>query len=154
MSPRALSALPIAGIVLALAPASASADKLFTGETQQDRPAVVRTGADGVVNLARVTWKTSRCRTDADLQLTTGFRPPFDSATPDAFSDVGTYTHRLRGGIRIRVTPTITGTRIADAAGERWRGTFRATAVVRRDGRVIDRCTQRQVGWTALLRGA
>jgi hypothetical protein len=153
---RAVLTISAAFAAAAAAPAAASADTLFTGKTQQNRPVTVRTGADGVVNLARLTWKTARCRTDNELQLVTGFRPTFDTATTEAFGDSGSYTARLRGGIRIRVTPTISGRRVvdpADPAKVSWQGTFRATAVVRRNGRVIDRCTQRSVGWTAIKRG-
>jgi hypothetical protein len=83
------------------------------------------------------------------LQDRTVFRPPFDSVTADAFADAGTYRLRGRGGIRIRITIGVKGQRIATRRPEAWRGTVQAFAVVRRNGRTIDRCGLRAIGWTA-----
>jgi hypothetical protein len=152
---RRLLTIPAAGLAAAALAAPAQADTLFTGRSQQDRPVTVRTGADGVVNLFRVTWRTRRCRGGEYLQDRTDFRPPFDSATGDVFGDRGSYTLRQRGGIRIRVTIDVSGRRIADPANpavSSWQGTVKSTGVVRRSGRVIDRCTLRSIGWTATQR--
>jgi hypothetical protein len=147
--------IPAACLAAAVLAAPAQADTLFTGKSQQDRPVTVRVGDDGAVNLFRVTWRTRRCQGGEFLQDRTDFRPPFDSATGDAFQDKGTYTLRQRGGIRIRVTIDVSGRRIADPANpavSSWQGTVKSTGVVRRNGRVIDRCTLRSIGWTALQR--
>jgi hypothetical protein len=155
MKRQALLTIPAALVAVALGPAPASAAKLFTGETQQDRKITVRIGDDGRVNLARVSWRTRRCRTGEYLQDTTEFRQPFDGATPDAFNDVGTYSIRQRGGYRIRVSITLDGERVVDPANpaaESWRGTVKTTATIRRNGRTIDRCTLRSTGWTAVRR--
>ncbi len=141
---------------LAAVPSPAAADQLFTGRTQQDRPATVRIGDDGVVNLVRIQWRTRRCSLSGSfLQNVTGFRRPFDSATPDAFADQGSYTERDPGGIRIRITTTLNGRRVVDPANPAavtWQGTLKASAVVRRRGRVIDRCVLRSTGFTAQRR--
>jgi len=149
---RAVLALFAACAAAALAPSPASAARTFTGTTQQDRPITVRVGDDGLVSFVRVAWRTRRCRSGEFLQDRTDFRSPFDAATADAFSDAGTYTLRQRGGYRIRVTITVGGRRIvdpADPAAESWQGTVRSTATVRRNGRTVDRCLLRSIGWTA-----
>ena len=157
MSRRA--ALTISAVLAgaaAAAPATASADQLFTGKTQQDRPATVRIGDDGIVNLVRITWRTRRCSlSGSTLRNTTAFRPPFDSATPDAFADQGAYTVRDPNRVRIRITTTLNGRRVVDPANPAsvtWQGTLAAKAVVRRSGRVIDRCRLRSTGFTAFPR--
>ena len=152
MTKRAVLTTAAVLATVAAVPATASAEKTFTGKTQQDRPITVRVGDDGVVNNVRVSWRTRRCRSGEFLQDRTDFRPPFDTGTVDAFDDVGTYSLRQRGGYRIRITITLTGKRIVDPANpaaEQWQGTVRSTAVVRRNGRTIDRCSLRSIGWTA-----
>ena len=152
MTKRAVLMIPAVLATVAVAPAPASAAKTFTGKTQQNRPITVRVGDDGIVDNVRVSWRTRRCRSGEFLQDRTDFRPPFDTATVDAFDDVGTYRLRQRGGYRIRITITLTGKRIVDPASpaaEKWQGTVRSTAVVRRNGRTIDRCSLRSIGWTA-----
>ena len=153
MTYRALLTTAVLGAALA-APAPALATKTFSGKTQQDRGASVTVGDDGVVQRVSVGWRSRRCQRGNFLQDKTDFRPPFDSATPEAFSDEGTYTLRQRGGYRIRVTITLTGKHLLDPAnpaGEAWQGTIRASTVVRRNGRTIDRCPLRSIGWTATL---
>ncbi len=39
----------------------------------------------------------------------------------------------------------------ANPAAESWSGTLRANVVVRRRGRIIDRCRLRQINWNATL---
>ncbi len=152
MTKRAALTISAALAAVAVAPSPASAAKSFAGKTQQDRPVTVRVGDDGIVSLVRITWRTRRCRSGEFLQDRTDFRAPFDSATVDAFADRGAYSLRQRGGYRIRVTIDLTGKRIVDPANpaaERWQGTLRSTAVVRRNGRTVDRCSLRSIGWTA-----
>ena len=142
------AALAVAGV----AAPSASAAKTFAGKTQQDRKVTVAIGDDGLMTETRIAWRTRRCRSGEFLQDRTVFRPPIDANTPDAFSDAGTYTLRQRGRIRIRVSISLTGRRVVDPANpaaESWQGTLKATAVVRRNGRRIDRCRLRSIGWTA-----
>ncbi len=155
MTKRAVLTAAAACAAVAVVPSSASAAKSFSGKTQQDRAITVRVGDDGIVNFVRVAWRTRRCRSGEFLQDRTDFRPPFDGATADAFDDKGTYTLRQRGGIRIRVTIDVSGRRIADPANpavSSWQGTVKSTGVVRRSGKVIDRCTLRSIGWTATQR--
>jgi hypothetical protein len=43
----------------------------------------------------------------------------------------------------------VRGTRIADARGERWRGTFRAKVLVTRRGQYVDTCRTGRLRFTA-----
>jgi hypothetical protein len=146
------------GAALALivsVPADALAAKTFRGKTQQGRGASLTVGDDGAVQRVGLVWKAIRCRDRRSTYSTnTEFRPPFDSATPDAFTDAGPYSERDRGGIRSRITVTVNGQRQLDPsnpAAETWTGTLRATVVVRRRGRVIDRCRLPSIGWRVKL---
>lgn len=152
MTRRAVLTFSAALAVVGIAAPPASAAKTFAGETQQDRKVTVAIGDDGLMTQTRIAWRTRRCRSGEFLRDRTVFRPPIDVNTPDAFSDAGRYTLRQRGGIRIRVDIALTGKRVVDPANpaaESWRGTLKATAIVRRNGRRIDRCKLRSIGWTA-----
>ena len=152
MTRRAVLTFSAALAAAGVAAPSASAAKTFAGKTQQDRKVTVAIGDDGLMTETRIAWRTRRCRSGEFLQDRTVFRPPIDANTPDAFSDAGTYTLRQRGRIRIRVSISLTGRRVVDPANpaaESWQGTLKATAVVRRNGRRIDRCRLRSIGWTA-----
>ena len=155
MTARSVLTLAATGAVaLAAAPAAGAQEQTFTGKTHQDRPVTLRTTPDGVVQFVRIAWRTRRCQKGgASLTDRTDFRPPLDDNAPHALGDRGSYTVRQRGGIRIRVTVTVTGEHVPDpanaAAPGSWRGTIKASTVVRRRGRVIDRCSLRSIGWTA-----
>ena len=139
----------------AVVPATAAADKTFTGKTAQNRSLTVKTGDDNVLKSFRINWITRTCKLSGSrFQHITGFRPPFDVATPDGFNDAGAFTVADRGGIRSRVKITLTGTHAFDPAvpaAESWSGTLKANVVVRRRGKVIDRCNLRRINWTAGL---
>jgi hypothetical protein len=148
--------LTTAAVAAALvAPGEAAAVKRFVGQTEQGRTINLTIGDDNLLLTARVNWITRRCaQSGARFQHITGFRRPFDEATPDFFRDAGPFTVRDRGGIRSRVRIVLAGRRTfdpADPAAESWSGVLRATVVVRRRGRVIDRCRLRPIDWTAML---
>jgi hypothetical protein len=67
---------------------------------------------------------------------------------PDAFYDAGTYRGRTPDGYRLRFTGSIRATRIADARGERWRGTFRMKVLVTRRGNYVDTCRTGRLRFT------
>lgn len=138
-----------------IAPSQAAADKSFAGKTVQNRSVSLTTGDDNVLKTFRVNWITRRCALSGSrFQHITAFRPPFDSATPDAFTDAGSFTVRDRGRIRSRVKMTITGQHSFDPAvpeAEKWFGTLKASVVVRRRGKVIDRCRLKSTNWEAGL---
>ena len=152
-TPLLLTAAVLA--VALVAPSQAAADKSFAGKTAQNRSVSLTTGDDNVLKTFRVNWLTRKCALSGSrFQHITRFRPPFDSATPDAFTDAGSFTVADRGRIRSRVTMTITGQHAFDPAvpeAEKWFGTLKAKVVVRRRGKVIDRCTLRSTNWEAGL---
>ena len=157
MSREAVLTSSAALAVAAFVPAPALAAKTFKGETQQNRNVMVKVGDDGVVTRFRIDWRTRDCDLDdATLRDQTTFRPPFDTATPEAFADEGRYTARDKGRKRITTTVKLDGRRVVDPgdpAAESWQGTFEATAVVRRRGKVIDRCRLKSTGWSAAPTG-
>ena len=138
-----------------VAPSEAAAVKNFSGKTQQNRSINLSIGDDQLLETARINWITRRCaQSGSRFQHITAFRRPYDSATPDAFTDAGSFTVRDRGRIRSRVRITFAGQRTfdpANPAAETWNGTLKANVVVRRRGRVIDRCRLREITWTATL---
>ena len=124
---------PLLLTILALlaAPAAASAEKL-KGSTSQGRKASLTTDADGVAKKAEVGWKAD-CSGDATLTDTTGI----------TFGDDGDlivvddYTINDDNGIKIDVSFSYKAKR--KGAGS-YKGDFRATGVVRRNGKKIDTC--------------
>jgi tRNA/tmRNA/rRNA uracil-C5-methylase (TrmA/RlmC/RlmD family) len=142
----------VAGLI---APAQAAAIKKFTGKTQQNRTINLTIGDDGTLESGNINWITRRCaQSGSRFQNITRFTGPYDQDTPEAFSDSGAYTVRDRGRIRSRVSVTLSGQHFfdpANPAAEKWVGTFKATVVVRRRGRVIDRCRLRSTTWEAGL---
>jgi hypothetical protein len=132
--------------VLSAAAASAAEAKVFRGKTNQGRPASVVIGSDGLLRAARVNWR-ARCRFGRTRDKTM-FTRPHDESTPDAFFDAGVYRRQDASGYRLRFTVSVRGTRIADARGERWRGTFRAKVLVTRRGRYVDTCRTGRLRFT------
>jgi hypothetical protein len=141
--PIALAAL---SMLLFVAAATAAEAKVFRGKTSQGRPASVVIGSDGLLRTARVNWR-ARCR-KGRFREKTAFTRPHDQSSPDAFLDEGTYRRRDAGGFRLRITVAIRGTRLADARGERWRGTFRAKVLVTKRGRYVDTCRSGRLRFT------
>ena len=154
MHTRTAVLLAVLGTALAV-PSTALADKSFKGKTAQDRSVSLTTGDDNVLKTFRVNWVTRKCaQSGSRFQHITPFRAPYDLANGDEFRDAGAFTVRDDGGIRSRVKITITGRHAFDAANpaaENWFGTVKASIVVRRRGRVIDRCNLRSTTWEAAL---
>ena len=152
---RRSSAVLGAGLVAAAlaVPSDAAAVKRFEGKTQQGRTVKLTIGDDGLLQSARINWVTKACSLSGSrFQHLTGFRPPFDSTTADAFTDAGSFTEPDKGGFRSRVTVTFSGSRAVDPANpaaETWSGTFSAKVVVRKRGKVVDRCTRKSITWSA-----
>ena len=147
--------LTTAALAAALvAPSNAAAVKDFRGKTPQNRTITLRIGDNNLLQTLRINWITRRCaQSGSRFQNITRLRPPLDESTPDAWRDAGAYTVR-EGRIRSRVRIAMSGTRSFDPANpgaEAWNGTVRATVVVRRGARIIDRCRLRQMTWTATL---
>jgi hypothetical protein len=142
-APRTAAACAAAVAILVAAPAQADA-KLWKGKTKQGRLASVRTGGDGVVNRVRIRWKAT-CKGSTRTGQTV-FAPPLDSAGTSSFADAGTSRFNLGGGVRSRDTVSVAGTL---SARGRWHGTFEMRSVLRRRGKVFDRCRVRSETWSA-----
>ncbi len=122
------------------------ADIRFEGRTNQGRLALLVAEDDGVPKRGLIRWHT-RCRRGGRVVQGTGFSRPLDLATRRRIRDVGTYrTRRYPGGVRLTVRARITGRKVGP---RRWVGRFGAWAVVRRRGRVVNRCAVR-VRWRAV----
>ena len=142
-----LIGLAFLSMAMFVAAAASAEAKVFRGKTNQGRPASVVIGSDNLLRAARVNWR-ARCRFGRahDKSL---FIRPHDQSSPDAFFDAGVYRRRDDEGYRLRFTVSVRGTRIADARGERWRGTFRAKVLVTKRGQYVDTCRTGRLRFTA-----
>lgn len=138
-----LAVLAVAVALLGL-PAGALADVRFRGESSQGRRVLVISEENGVPKRAWIRWRADCRRPGFRVLESTSFRTPMELSTRRRFRDNGSYTLRTPNGFRIRITPVISGRKVAP---RRWAGRFRATAVVRRAGRVRDRCSVSGVSW-------
>lgn len=135
-------ALTVVVAAVLVAPTAADA-RTWRGKTTQGRAVTVATGADGLVERVRVSWRAP-CRKGRYVSRTL-FLPPFDVSEQARFEDAGSYRSRVEGGYRARHRVLVRGRR----DGDRWRGTFRVRTRVLREGRLVDRCGLRRVRWTA-----
>jgi hypothetical protein len=138
---------PLAAVAgLAALAGPAAADIRFEGRTSQGLRVAVVAEDDGVPKRGRIAWR-GRCRPSGALVTErTGFRRPLDMSGRRRFRDAGSYRVRYRSGERVRFTVRMSGRK---AGPRRWAGRFQVLAVVRRGGRVIDRCSARGVRWAA-----
>jgi hypothetical protein len=140
----------LAGLVTAALlafPAVAAADIRFQGESSQGRQVLVVAEDDGVPKRARIAWRADCRRPGFRVLESTTFRTPFELSTRRRFRDNGSYRLRAPNGYRLTLTPTISGRKVAP---RRWAGRFRASVVVRRAGRVRDRCSVRGIRWSVV----
>jgi hypothetical protein len=124
--------------------ASAEAATL-RGQTHRGMHVKVTTDAKGRATAAVYFWRVRRC----DLgRYSYGGATAVDSKKRPAthFFTSNPYTVRSRGGFRTRITVHSTAHRLSIY---RWKGTFSVVAVIRRHGRVADRCRIHRLHWTA-----
>src|SRR5215213_11080452 len=133
-----LVGLAVLSMTMFVAAAATAEAKVFRGKTSQGRAASVVIGSDGLLRAARVSWR-ARCRFGSAHDKSS-FTRPHEESTPDAFFDEGVYRSRDDDGYRLRFTVSVRGARIADASGERWRGSFRGKILVTRRGHYVDTC--------------
>jgi hypothetical protein len=138
-----------AAVVLALLLAGAATAQAATlrGFTHRGLNVKVTTDAKGRVKEAVFNWHVRRCdsgrfRFDTSTAVTTT-GPPLAHIRTD-----NPYTLKSRGGFRSRVTTHTRGRRLSIY---RWSGSFSAVAIIRRHGKVVDRCHFRRVSWTASM---
>lgn len=136
-----LTALFLAAGMIVAAPAEAAK---WRGKTRQGRGAFVHTGADGVVNYAKIRY-SAPCGDGKVLRSGVVFTPTFDHATTTEFADGGPMRFRA-GPERVRARVRIVG---GLRRSGRWTGTFRFRARIFRDGRLVTTCRLKHVGWKA-----
>jgi hypothetical protein len=107
---------------------------------------VVQTGEGGMVTQLRLRW-TPGCHSDTELTSRLRMYPAFFNRVNTARRIGGTERYRARAGAGTyaRIRATVRGRRV----GARWKGSFSATAKIRRDGRTIDRCRTPRIRWSA-----
>jgi hypothetical protein len=142
---RASTIGTLATAALLVVPAGAEAATAFRGKTKQGRLASVVTKPDGTPKRARIAWR-AKCDTGAHYSSVTRFVPPYDTIARNSFEDAGVLTSDLGKGVRARLSLYNRGSLRSDGT---WKGVFRVTVVVRRDGKRIDTCRLRGNTWTA-----
>jgi len=144
--PAPLVVVLLACLLVAL-PATAQAAETFKGRTSQGRTVVVRTADSGLVTLVRLRWTAACESAETDLTSRLSMYPRFFNrvSTARRIRGVGRYKAKAAPGTFARIRATVTGRR----SKGRWRGTFTATATVRRDGETIDRCRTPRIRWSA-----
>jgi hypothetical protein len=135
---------PLAAVAgLAALAAPAAADIRFEGRTSQGWRVLVVAEDDGVPKRGAIDWQAN-CRSGRVSQGT-GFSRPLDLSARRRFRDVGSYRSRDRPNAR--VTVWMSGRKVGP---RRWAGRFRARLVVRRGGRVVNRCAVGGIRWRAV----
>ena len=138
-----LSIACLAGVLALAGPSHAAT---HTGKTSQDRRVALLTNQDELTRLTFFKWR-SRCSSGGRFTETTRFIQPLDRSAPGLFFDRSFY--RLRkgdGNYRIRVKVRVRGDRVSP---RRWRGVFKPTAVVKRNGNEVATCSPGKLRWHA-----
>jgi hypothetical protein len=137
---------PLAAVAgLAALAGPAAADIRFEGQSSQGRRVILVADDNGVPKRAKVGWQARCARSGARPTEGTGFSRPLDVNTRRRFRDVGSY--RLRDQPNARVTVWMSGRKVGP---RRWAGRFRARLVLRRGGRVVNRCAVGGIRWRAV----
>jgi len=142
MKPFLISLLTL----LVLAPVAEAAK--FRGPTSQDRRAVVVTDADDMPVRITLFWQApcgmGRLRDDTSVV------PPFDESTATFVRDRGRYTTEISDPdgrtYRFRARARIRARQVTD---NKWRGRFRVSGALRRNGEVVTRCDSGLIRWRA-----
>jgi hypothetical protein len=132
----------VAGLLLVVPAADAAK---WRGKTRQGRPAVVVTGADGVVNKVKIKYR-ARCNDGKGLRSGVEFLPPLDVATTTAFEDRGVFGFPIPGGEHGKGRVSVDG---GLRTSGRWTGNFRIRVRVTKNGRYVATCRTGRIGWKA-----
>ncbi|HEX6714093.1 MAG TPA: hypothetical protein VF066_11930 [Thermoleophilaceae bacterium] len=138
---RGVLAVTLTLAVAAALPADALA-AYYRGSTSQGRRVLINQDSSKRLQDVRFGWK-ARC-SDPGYIITSRTHgvPPFDRSDPGSWADYGSYSFRDASN-RIRVAFRASGRLV----GATWSGHFTVFATVRHNGRVVDRCRVRDVGW-------
>jgi hypothetical protein len=138
------TALVVAAAVVL--PAVSQARTVLHGETSLGARVNLTLGDAGRPEKLTFAWRAP-CRGGSTLRDASVMRPPTSASTATRFRAAGSYLIRQRrGGYRIRVSLDVRGRRVDTAA---WVGTIQMTALVRRRGRLVNRCRLRDMEWSA-----
>jgi hypothetical protein len=130
--------------VLALAgPSHAATHK---GQTSQGKRVALLTKQDELTRITFFEWR-SRCSSGGRFTDTTSFKQPLDRSAPGLFFDRSFYRFRQPdGNFRIRVKVRVRGNQVSP---RRWKGVFKPTAVVKRNGNEVATCSPGKIRWRA-----
>jgi hypothetical protein len=133
-------------LVLLVAAPVAQAAK-FRGQTSQDRRAVVVTEEDAPVRIT-IFWRAA-CGQGA-VRDDTSSVPPYDESTATFVRDRGQYTSEITDAqgrtYRFHATARVRARLVTE---NKWRGRFRVTGEVRRNGELVTRCDTGRLRWRA-----
>ena len=138
------AALASACCVAVMTPAAAEA-VTYRGTTGQGSNAGVVVDSQGITQRVTIAW-TARCgQFGVRWKDATTVPGPFRSQS--SLREAGRYrvrSGRFTGSIAVRLRAT-------KVSAFRWKGTFKASVVVRRRGKVIDRCRMGTTRWRATI---
>ena len=133
-------------ILLVAAPVAYAAK--FVGQTSQDRRAVVVT-KDGLPVRFTFVWR-GPCDDDSYLTDDTSSVPPYDESTATFVRDRGRYTTQIadeRGRkYEFRALARMRATRVTE---NKWRGRFRISGTLHRNGELITGCDTGRIRFSA-----
>ena len=134
--------------ILLLAAPVAQAAK-FTGQTSQDRKALVRTDDTDTPAQFAFVWK-AKCEDGGNIVHQTSFLQPFRESSMTRVRDGGPYTTHVRDDegrrYEVRAKTRMRGRLVTD---RKWRGRFRITMAVYRKDRFVTNCGTGRVTYTA-----
>ena len=139
-----LSIACLAGVLALAGPSDAATHK---GKTSQGkRVALLTNGQNELTRITFFEWR-SRCNSGGRFTETTSFKQPLDRSAPGLFFDRSFYRIRQGdGNYRIRVKVRVRGDRVSP---RRWKGVFKPTAVVKRNGNHVATCDPGKIRWHA-----
>lgn len=130
-------------LAVSMAVPAQAAGATYTGNTTQGLPFTLKTRANGRPRQVTFAWSAS-CRSGVVRTVTRG--TPGSRTTYKKFTSHGSYVIR-QGDIRLRISGIAGGTRVS---AREWRGSFRLTIVVRKDGRFVEKCKLGNTRWQAV----
>lgn len=145
---RAVAALATLSAALLAGPAhAASRPATLEGETASHLRVTLTLAPNGHVASASIPWKTRQCdRRRATLSGTTTPTRPFSASTARSFVFRDRLVAAQDDTYLSTITVVVRGRRTGPG---RWRGTIRASAVIRRGVKVFDHCRLSVTPWRA-----
>ena len=142
---------PAALTILLLSPAAADADVGLDGMTAAHDKVQLTLDDQGRPLRAQIPWSTGCDRPPARFRATEGVMLRLRGATSRRVRQVTTVHDGDPDGYENTVTTVVEGRRVRPPfpSGLTWKGTIRATAVVRLKGYVQNRCRLRTMAWSA-----